>query len=255
MTLRHSFVDRAPAATASSSPARMARRCSKRPSRPMPATSARARWRSRVDRLALAALALTLVVARAVVVLERQARRQPRARAAATALALALVGLAWLVATFALSRGAAATPARSAGRAVAGRHVPRRLRRDRPRAPGHRVMLLVDPVRRAHPGRDAAAATPTSHGFGDVVVRRGAAGAGRPRPDRPARRRLRARAGSRAAQRGQPAPLQRGAVGDAAPGPARRPGARAGGGRLGRGARLPARAWRAGAVRAARRAG
>ena len=123
------------------------------------AASARARWQSGVDRLALTALALTLVVAAAIVVLERQARRQPRARAAATARAIALVWVAWLVATSAVIRGAAAMPSigLDAGR---GRDLPADFA-----ATGLAllvsVMLLVDPVRRATP-RGGASATPTA---------------------------------------------------------------------------------------------
>ncbi len=130
-------------------------------------TAARARWRARVDRLALAPHVLTLVAAATVVILERQVRRVPRARAAATALALALVGLAWVVATFALSRAAIPTPGTSAWRLFA----------DAATSPADlaatglalltAVMLLVDPVRRnilARRGRRQQ-----DHGFGDLV--------------------------------------------------------------------------------------
>ena len=109
--------------------------------------AARAVWLARVDRLALGALAVVLALAATIVVLERQGLRRPPARAGATALAIALVWLAWLAATTAVTRGAAAAP--SIWGALA----------DAATSPADfaatglallvSVMLLVDPVRRA----------------------------------------------------------------------------------------------------------
>ncbi len=129
-------------------------------------TSARARWQSRVDRLALAALALALVGAATVVVLGRQARRQPRPRAAATAQALALVWLAWLVATSAVVRGAAATP--SIWTALGEAAISPADFAATGLALLVSVMLLVDPVRRAILARRGRRPT-GGHGFGDFV--------------------------------------------------------------------------------------
>ncbi|HWJ56988.1 MAG TPA: HAMP domain-containing sensor histidine kinase, partial [Vicinamibacterales bacterium] len=109
--------------------------------------AARSVWLMRVDRLALAALALVLVVAATIVVLERQARRQPRARGGATVLAITLVWLAWLAATVAVARGAAAGPS------IWGTLGDAAMSPDDFAATGLAclvsVMLLVDPVRRA----------------------------------------------------------------------------------------------------------
>ena len=128
--------------------------------------TARAVWRTRLNRLALATLALVLALAATVVVLERQGRRQPRARAGATALAIALVWLAWLAATIAVARGAAAGPSIWATLADAATSP------DDFAATGLAllvsVMLLVDPARRAilaRRGRHYA----DDRGFGDVV--------------------------------------------------------------------------------------
>jgi signal transduction histidine kinase len=109
----------------------------------------RAVWLARVDRLALATVALALVFAATVVVFERRGRRTAPARARATVLAIALVWLAWLAATLAVARDAAAGPAQP----VWGRLA------DAATSPADfaatglallvSVMLLVDPVRRA----------------------------------------------------------------------------------------------------------
>src|SRR4051812_5585515 len=129
--------------------------------------AARAVWLARVDRAALAALALVLVVAATIVVLERQDRRQPRARAGATTLAITLVWLAWLAATLAVARGAAAGPSMWGTLADAA------MSPDDFAGTGLAclvsVMLLVDPVRRAilaRRGRRYAA----GEGFAGAVV-------------------------------------------------------------------------------------
>ena len=134
---------------------------------PDAAAAARAVWLARVDRVALGTFVLTLVLAVTLVALERQSRPLPRARAAATLLAIALVWLAWLAASLAVARTAAAVPAASVWARIG----------DAATSPADfaatglallvTVLLLVDPARRsilAGRGRHAG-----DRGFGDLV--------------------------------------------------------------------------------------
>ena len=149
VTFRRSFVDRDPApngfviAGPNGGPLLEATIADDAPA------AVRAVWLARVDRLALAMVALALVLAATVVVFERRGPRAPSARARATVLAIALVWLAWLAATLAVARDAAAGPAQP----VWGRLA------DAAASPADfaatglallvSVMLLVDPARRA----------------------------------------------------------------------------------------------------------